>query len=492
MTSRPAATRREGRPGMGLPPMGLPGPGRPLPGQPAFVALGSNVGDRRAHLEAALSALATTPGVRVAAVSAAFQNPPVGGPPQDDYWNAVAELVTTLPPEALAARLHAIEAAAGRVRTVAAAPRTLDLDLLSCGDDVSRSATLELPHPRATGRAFVLAPWVELAPDAVVPGTGASVLAHATRLRARDPAAFASLRRVALLRVATPKAARPEVLPDAEALAAWRARVEGTVGLVPTMGALHEGHASLARRARAACDAVLATIFVNPLQFGPTEDLARYPRTFDADLDLLAGVGADAVYAPTVDDLYPAGFSTHVDVDGPTAGFEGAARPGHFRGVATVVAKLLARARPDRAWFGRKDAQQVAVVRRMHADLDLPGTVVVAPTVRDVDGLALSSRNRYLTPDERARALAIPRALDAARALAATGERRRDALVAAARAVLDAAHDVAPAYVEVVDPARFAPLAALGETPALLVIAAKVGTTRLLDNEWLLAPGGAA
>lgn len=475
MTSRPAPARR---------------PGLPASGHLAFVALGSNVGDRRAHLEGALAALAATPGVRVAAVSAAFENPPVGGPPQDDYWNAVAEVVTTLAPEALAARLHAIEAAAGRTRTVPAAPRTLDLDLLSCGDDVLRTPALELPHPRAVARAFVLAPWVELAPDAVVPGTGATVLAHATRLRARAPEAFAGLRRVALLRAAAPRGARPEVLPDAEALAAWRARAGGTVGLVPTMGALHEGHAALARRARAACDAVLATIFVNPLQFGPNEDLARYPRTFDADLDLLAGVGTDAVYAPTVEDLYPEGFSTHVDVDGPTAGFEGAARPGHFRGVATVVAKLFARARPDLAWFGRKDAQQVAVVRRMHADLDLPGAVVVAPTVRDVDGLALSSRNRYLTPDERGRALAIPRALDAARALAATGERRRDALVAAARAVLDGARDVATAYVELVDPARFAPVAALGDAPALMVVAAKVGTTRLLDNEWVLAPGG--
>ncbi|MFO0933258.1 MAG: pantoate--beta-alanine ligase [Planctomycetota bacterium] len=482
MTSRPAATFRAGHPSTGRPPQG----------QPAFVALGSNVGDRRAHLEGALAALVATPGVRLAAVSAAFQNPPVGGPPQDDYWNAVAELTTTLPPEALAARLHAIEAAAGRVRTVPAAPRTLDLDLLSCGDDVVRTAALELPHPRATVRAFVLAPWAELSPDAVVPGTGATVLAHATRLRARDPEAFAALRRVATRRASVPAGARPEVLPDAEALAAWRARATGTVGLVPTMGALHEGHASLARRARAACDAVLATIFVNPLQFGPTEDLARYPRTFDADLDLLAAVGADAVYAPTVDDLYPAGFSTHVDVDGPTAGFEGAARPGHFRGVATVVAKLFARARPDRAWFGRKDAQQVAVVRRMHADLDLPGTVVVAPTVRDVDGLALSSRNRYLSPDERARALAIPRALDAARARAASGERRRDALVAAAREVLDAAEGVATAYVEVVDPARFVPLASLGDAPALMVVAAKVGATRLLDNEWILAPGAGA
>lgn len=471
MTSRAAAPRR---------------PGLPAPGQPAFVALGSNVGDRRAHLEAALAALVATPGVRVAAVSAAYQNPPVGGPPQDDYWNAVAELVTTLPPEALAARLHAIEAAAGRVRTVPAAPRTLDLDLLSCGDEVSRTPALELPHPRATGRAFVLAPWAELAPDAVVPGTGATVLAHATRLRGRDPAAFAALRRAALLRVVTPRGARPEVLPDAEALAAWRARVEGTVGLVPTMGALHEGHASLARRARAACDAVLATIFVNPLQFGPTEDLARYPRTFDADLDLLAAVGADAVYAPSVDDLYPAGFSTHVDVDGPTAGFEGAARPGHFRGVATVVAKLFARTRPDRAFFGRKDAQQVAVVRRMHADLDLPGAVVVAPTVRDADGLALSSRNRYLSAEERALALTVPHALDVGSGVARNGGSARD-VVSAVQAFLDDHAGLVTDYAVVTDPALGAP-PEQGE--ARLLLAVRVGSTRLLDNAALHLGGG--
>lgn len=453
----------------------------------AFVALGSNVGDRRAHLEAALAGLAATPGVAVAAVSAAFENPPVGGPPQGDYWNAVAEVLTTRGPEALAARLFELEAAAGRVRRGRDEPRTLDLDLLSYGDEVRRDPALTLPHPRALERAFVLRPWAEVAPEAPVPGTGASVLEHAARLRGRAPGGFRALRRVALLAVPVGAPRRPEVLPDRAALAAWRARAPATVGFVPTMGALHAGHAALARRAVATCDATVASVFVNPKQFAPHEDLARYPRTFDADLDLLGAVGVDAVYAPTVDDLYPDGFSTRVEVDGPSAGFEGAARPGHFGGVATVVAKLLARVRPTHAWFGRKDAQQAAVVRRLHADLDLPGHVLVAPTVHDVDGLALSSRNRYLSADERARALALPRALDAAAAAAAAGATAAADLRAAALAVLAATPGVTVDYLDVVDPDRFAPLATLGTRPALAVATVRVGTTRLLDNAWVVA-----
>ncbi|MCC7139635.1 MAG: pantoate--beta-alanine ligase [Planctomycetes bacterium] len=455
----------------------------------AFVALGGNLGDRRARLEAALAGLSTTPGVRVAAVSAAYENPPVGGPPQPPYWNAVAELRTTRSAHELHARLHTLEAEAGRVRAVKDGPRTLDLDLLAFGDEVVARPDLRVPHPRALERAFVLAPWADVAPDAVV--GGATVLTHAARLRARAPAAFDALVRAALLAVpgvAAPR--RPVVLGDAAALAAWRAAVAGTVGFVPTMGALHEGHAALARRARAECDATLVSIFVNPTQFGPNEDFARYPRTLEADLDLLARVGVDAVYAPSVEDLYPTGSSTRVEVAGPSGGYEGAARPGHFSGVATVVAKLLLRARPDRAYFGRKDAQQVAVVRRLHRDLDLPGRVVVAPTVRDVDGLALSSRNRYLSADERARALALPRALGAARAAAAAGERRVSALVGVAGSVLAQAPGVVPSYVDVVDPDAFAPLAELGEAPALMVATVKVGTTRLLDNEWMTVGDG--
>ena len=276
------------------------------------------------------------------------------------------------------------------------------------------------------------------------------------------------------------------MLEDRGALAAFRAAARGSVGFVPTMGALHEGHASLVRRARAASDVVLASIFVNPLQFGPTEDLTRYPRTFEADLELLGREGVDAVYAPARSDLYPDGFATSIDVAGVSERFEGPLRPGHFRGVATVVAKLCLRVRPDRTWFGRKDAQQVAMVQRLARDLDLPGVIVVAPTVRDVDGLALSSRNRFLSPEERARALALPRALAAAANAAALGESSPARLVAVASAVLARAGLVAD-YLDVVDAATFGAPSARA-LPPLLVAAVRAGTTRLLDNEWLAGP----
>ena len=452
----------------------------------AFVGLGSNLGDRRAHLEAALAALAATPGVAVSAVSPAYENPPVGGPPQDDFWNAVAEVRTTMSPRALWGRLRGIEDAGGRVRTVRDGPRTIDLDLLAHGEHVASEVDLVLPHPRALDRAFTVGPWADVAPEARVAGTGVSVLVHAARLRGRDPAAFAGLRRIAHL--ALPPAANalpPIVLDDRGALEVFRAGVEGTLGFVPTMGALHEGHASLLRRARASCDAVVASIFVNPLQFGPAEDFSRYPRTFEADLALLAREGVDAVYAPARDDLYPPGFASHVDVAGVTQGYEGAARPGHFRGVATVVTKLLLRVRPDRTWFGQKDAQQVAVVRRMAADLDLPGEILVSPTVREVDGLALSSRNRYLGAADRELALSLSRALAAARDAAARGERKAATLERLARTALAGAVGVDVAYVAVVDPDSFGAIQLLGPSPALLVVAAKVGTTRLIDNEWM-------
>ena len=196
------------------------------------------------------------------------------------------------------------------------------------------------------------------------------------------------------------------------------------------------------------------------------------------------------MYAPAADDLYPAGFSTAVDVAGPSLGFEGAARPGHFRGVATVVAKLLLRVGARRAWFGRKDGQQVAVVRRLALDLDLPVEIVVAPTVRDVDGLALSSRNRYLSPDDRVRALAIPQALEAAARAAARGERDVGRLVGPLRARLEADPGRTLAYADVVDPETFERLETLSDVPALLVTAVRVGTTRLLDNAWMMVGSG--
>jgi pantoate--beta-alanine ligase len=399
--------------------------------------------------------------------------------------NTVAEVTSSLAPEALLARLLAIEKQAGRVRD-GGTTRTLDLDLLSFGEWVGASPDLTLPHPRALGRAFVLGPWAEIAPLAMVPGTGGEVLRHAARLRARSPEAFVALTTGPALPLPDLRR-RPQVLPDRAALDVWRAGVRGSLALVPTMGALHAGHASNVRRARAVCEAVLATVFVNPLQFGPKEDSTRYPRTFDADLALLAASGADAVYVPAADDLYPPGFSTTVTPAGPARGFEGDVRPGHFAGVATVVQKLFQRARPDRAWFGQKDAQQVAVVRRMVRDLDLPIALEICTTVRDEDGLALSSRNRYLAPEERVRALALPAALADLQSAAAAGERDVVKLLAPAIGRLTKS-GLAIDYIALVNPETMEAVGGVGDSPVLALAAVRAGTTRLLDNAWVVAP----
>ncbi len=265
---------------------------------------------------------------------------------------------------------------------------------------------------------------------------------------------------------------------------AWR-EAGLTVGFVPTMGALHAGHVSLAARARAECDRVVASVFVNPAQFGPSEDLARYPRDLEGDRAKLAGVGCDLLFTTTPSEMYPPGFSTWVSVEGLTERLCGASRPGHFRGVTTVVLKLLNLVQPDRAYFGEKDRQQLIVLGRMVRDLDVPVDVVGCPIVREPDGLALSSRNAYLLPDERARALALSRGLRRAQAAFAAGEREGRALEALARAELEGAARVD--YVEAVDPATLEPV---GEArpDTILAIAAFVGTTRLIDNAVLGEP----
>jgi pantoate--beta-alanine ligase len=315
-----------------------------------------------------------------------------------------------------------------------------------------------------------------------VTGSGRTVLQHAAALRRSRPEAFRSLEGHGPIDL-PPVEGACTVLEDRGALAGWRAGRTGTVGVVPTMGALHEGQASLVRRARAECDAVLVTLFVNPLQFGDGEDLDRYPRTFHADCERLRTLGADAVYAPASEDLYPEDFSTSVVPAGPALGLEGERRPGHFEGVAPVVLKLWLRTRPDRAYFGRKDAQQAAVIRRMVRDLDLEGRVVVCPTVRERDGLALSSRNRYLSGAERARALALPRALEAMTYEAATPGATRKDLLDRGRARLEKA-GLEVHYLEIVDPATLQAVA-LRDAPTLVVGAVGAGTTRLLDNRWL-------
>ena len=253
------------------------------------------------------------------------------------------------------------------------------------------------------------------------------------------------------------------------------------LGLVPTMGALHEGHLSLVRQARDENETVVATIFVNPAQFGLGEDLDRYPRPIERDLALLTDECVDVAFTPSADEMYPDGFTTTVHVHGPSEGFESDARPGHLDGVATVVAKLLFQTLPDVAYFGRKDAQQAAVVRRLVRDLDIPVTVNVSPTVREDDGLAVSSRNAYLTREQRAAAPTLFRALSAARDRYRSGTHDVAALEAGCRALIASEPLIERVdYVAAVDPDTFQ--AWVGRGPCLLVAAVRMGSVRLLDN----------
>ncbi len=253
------------------------------------------------------------------------------------------------------------------------------------------------------------------------------------------------------------------------------------LGLVPTMGALHAGHLALVGAAHAECASVVATIFVNPTQFGAADDLARYPRPLAEDLTALEAAGVAAAFVPSVEEMFPAGSATTVHLDGPALPLEGQARPGHFDGVATVVAKLLLQAGPDRAYFGQKDGQQLAVVRRLAADLDIPVTVVAVPTVREADGLAVSSRNAYLSAEQRAAAPALYRALAATRDRFRAGAQARADLEAGCRALLTREPLIdAVDYVAAVDPDTMEPWAGAGV--AMLAAAVRMGKVRLIDN----------
>ncbi len=261
-----------------------------------------------------------------------------------------------------------------------------------------------------------------------------------------------------------------------------RAKAGGlTVGLVPTMGYFHEGHLELMRRARAECDLVVVTLFVNPTQFAPGEDLEAYPRDFERDRGLAEGVGVDYVFAPEADEMYPAGSSTRVEVEGLSGVMCGRARPTHFSGVATVVCKLFNIIPAQKAYFGQKDAQQVAVVRRMAADLDFPVSIVPVPTVREPDGLAMSSRNVYMEPDEREQAVALSESLAAARELVESGERDAGAVAAAMRDVFARYPAVELEYISICDNIFLRPLDEL-EGQVLVAVAARVGRARLIDN----------
>ena len=279
-----------------------------------------------------------------------------------------------------------------------------------------------------------------------------------------------------------------ETVTTAHAMQAWadaEHRAGRRIALVPTMGALHEGHLALVAEARRRAERVVVSIFVNPMQFNRRDDFDRYPRTLDDDAAACAAVGVDAIYAPTAAAMYPEGFNAHVEVAKLTEPLCGAARPGHFRGVTTVVTKLFHAVRPDVAVFGEKDFQQLAVIRRMSADLDFGIDIVGVPTIREADGLAMSSRNRLLSSAEREAARCVPRALDEATSAVARGETRAAAVVAAATSVLAAEPRARLEYAETRDPATLEVVEEVN-VPTLLALAVWVGSVRLIDNRVLV------
>ncbi|MGA8539043.1 MAG: pantoate--beta-alanine ligase [Terriglobales bacterium] len=270
-------------------------------------------------------------------------------------------------------------------------------------------------------------------------------------------------------------------IPEVRAACRDLRQTRRRLGLVPTMGALHEGHLSLVRAAKAQCDVVAVSIFVNPTQFGPTEDLTKYPRHFDRDCRLLEKEGVEILFAPSAEEIYPQGAVTWVVLEGLSDKLDGRSRPGHFRGVSTIVAKLFHILEPDAAFFGQKDAAQLAVIRRMVADLNFPVEIIACPIVREPDGLAMSSRNAYLNPEERVRALVLQRALQAVRQQIDAGERSAGELISAGKEVFAREPHVRLDYFEIVDPDTLDAVERISQK-TLVAVAAYVGSTRLIDN----------
>lgn len=428
----------------------------------AYVAFGSNVGDRQAHIQGALEQLAATPGINVQRVSEIVETEFEGvGPEQGPFLNGVVELSTSLAPKALLGVLQALEQAAGRASPHPVNhPRELDLDIILFGSRTVDTRELVVPHPRYHDRSFVREPLQQLGVD---------------------------------LAPWSPKPA-PLVLDSVAALtqktAEWLAG-DCLVGLVPTMGSLHAGHQSLMQKARAQCDRVIATVFVNPLQFGPNEDFSAYPRDLTADTEVCGAAGVDVLFAPPVGQMFGEDFCSRVAVGPEAVGMEGGVREGHFEGVATVVARLFALARPHRAYFGEKDAQQVAVVRRMARDLGFPVRIEPCAIVREADGLALSSRNVYLGKEDRVASTVLYRAMCSAREQFRRGSRDRDALLERVRAELATERRCDVDYVELRREGDLAELPPGDVVGGRLLVAAKFvdgeRPVRLLDNLSLTA-----
>ncbi len=438
----------------------------------AYIGLGSNLGDRERNLKCALDHLAQAGGIEIVTVSSFRETVPVGGPSQPPYLNAAAELRTELSAEELLTVMQDAERIAGRRPTgVRWGPREADLDLILYGDATIDTERLVVPHPRFRDRAFVLEPLADLAPELEDPVSGRTIHELLLELMRRR----SGKRNARLI----------ETVPELREYVDMTVRNRFTVGLIPTMGCLHEGHLSLIRAARKTCDKVLVSLFVNPTQFGPGEDLERYPMQQEKDLRMATEVGVDVVFAPPAGEMYAEDHCTFVTVMGLDSLHCGAARPTHFRGVTTILTKLFNLTRPRVAFFGQKDYQQTVLIRKMVDDLDQGVRIAVLPTVREADGLALSSRNLYLDAGERDQAPVLYRALTIAEERFEAGERSCAMLIDAMGEVLSKAPDFEPEYLVIVHPDTLAPMTTVAEEGAAVLLAGRLGKTRLIDNTLL-------
>lgn len=409
-----------------------------------YIGIGSNLGDRENNIKRAIAQLRSTRGVKIEKISKFYQTKPEEFLNQGDFLNGVIYLQTFLSPQRLFRRLKKIEKDLGRHKTFRFGPRIIDLDVLLYDNQRIKSKALTIPHPRMYRRDFVLKPLKDVAPF---------LFKHKI------------IKSISLMR-AFVKSARAK---------------NQTIGFVPTMGCLHEGHLSLVRQAKADCDIVIVSIFVNPSQFGPKEDFDKYPRDLKRDEKLLKGIGVDVIFYPSKEEIYPEGFLTYVNVERISDILCGASRLNHFRAVATVVTKLFNIIQPDVAYFGQKDAQQATVIKKLVSDLNIPLKIKLMPIVREVNGLAMSSRNTYLTAQERKDAPVLYYSLVDAKALIEKGEHDAGRVIFSISDKIKRVKSARIDYVEIVDARTLVKIKKISGK-ILIALAVWFGKTRLIDN----------
>ena len=438
-----------------------------------YLGLGSNMGDRLANIRKAVSLLSTNR-VTVIKHSSVIETDPVGGPPQPKFLNAVVKIKTSLTPEELLHLAKSIEDKLGRKPSKKNYPRPIDIDILLYNNISIKSPTLTIPHPRMQKRDFVMRPLLEIEPDILKKRssglgtqTSKTVNVNIPRNKSRETK-HAEIMKI----ISSINRLRSEI--------ALARKEEKSIGFIPTMGALHEGHLSLIRQCRKENDLVVVSIFVNPIQFGPKEDYAAYPRNKKKDSTLAYKAGCDILFYPNVHQLIPSGFNTHVEVPKLSKHLCGERRPGHFKGVATIVAKLFNIVMPDKAYFGQKDFQQLAVIRKMVSDLNFPVSIKSIKTVREDDGLAMSSRNVYLSPKERLESPVIYQALLEAKKTALAGNLDASQIKELIRRRINDTSGRID-YIECVDEKNLSPIKKMSGR-CVIAVAVFFGKTRLIDN----------